>query len=108
MPDADEPHFELITLINHPRSRPRTEDLEALPVLSQGQADDCHYEGEDDHGPLAGVRFRIWLSRTGRADGEPFNNTVTVEEFSPVSGQWATRLLYDGDRPTITVPTQED
>lgn len=46
-------------------------ELEALPTLCQGQADDLKIEG-------GGVR--IWLSRCGIEDGEPCENKVTIEE----------------------------
>ena len=65
-----------------------TEELEALPVLIQGQADDCHI----DTGTL-----RVWLSRTGVADGEPYENTVTHEEL--FHGRWIEAEVYDGDDP---------
>lgn len=63
-----------------------TEELEELPVISQGQADDCHV----DSGSV-----RVWLSRTGVADGEPFDNTVTVERLQ--DGAWVEVAKYDGD-----------
>lgn len=59
--------------------------LSQEPVLSQGQADDLHHEVDG---------LRVWLSRTGIADGEPFENTVTVEE--KVDGSWVTVAKYDG------------
>jgi hypothetical protein len=66
-----------------------TDELEALPVLHQGQADDCHIEIRD------GARsLRVWLSRTGVADGEPFDNTVTHEHL--IDGRWETVLVYNG------------
>jgi hypothetical protein len=61
------------------------ERLNACEVLHSGQADDCHF---DD-----GER-RIWLSRTGIADGEPFENTVTVEVNR--GGSWVSVAKYDG------------
>lgn len=69
-----------------PSERPTTEDLEALPVLSQGQADDLHIDTGTE---------RVWLSRTGVADGEPFDNTVTVERL--VDGRWVVSEKYNGD-----------
>lgn len=63
------------------------ETLAALPVLHQGQADDCHVEDQ------SGYR-RIWLSRTGVADGEPFENTVSIEGRR--DGSWVTVAKYDG------------
>lgn len=53
------------------------DELEAMPTLSQGQADDLKVE--DD-----GVR--IWLSRTGVEDGKPYNHAVTAEHL--VDGAW--------------------
>jgi hypothetical protein len=80
--------------------RYETDDLEALPVLTQGQADDLHVEEN-------GTRY--WLSRTGRADGEPFDNTVTVEEFDAAAGAWKAVLIYDGDRTYHEIdPTEGD
>jgi hypothetical protein len=52
-------------------------DLEALPVLTQGQADDLKIDGD---------RFRVWLSRCSEEDGEPWNNRVSVEMY--VGGSW--------------------
>jgi len=46
-------------------------ELEALPTLLEGQADDLKIETE-------GVC--IWLSRCGIEDGEPCANKVTVED----------------------------
>lgn len=56
-------------------------ELDPLPVLSQGQADDLKVEGSDRSGP-----FRVWLSRCGVEDGEPFDHAVTVERFK--GGAW--------------------
>ena len=52
-------------------------DLEALPTLCEGQADSLKLE--DD-------RFRVWLSRCTTADGEPWDNKVTVECL--IAGTW--------------------
>lgn len=48
------------------------QELEKMPTLCVGQADDLKYE-ED------GVR--VWLSRCGVEDGEPYDNKVTVEKW---------------------------
>ena len=74
-------------------SRPDARDLEELPVLCQGLADDLHYEQD-------GVRF--WLSRTGLADGEPFDNTVTIEVLWS-DRRWHEYVVYDGDDPETEV-----
>lgn len=53
------------------------DELEALPTLSVGQS--CNLKIDE------GDR-RIWLSRCTVADGEPFDNAVTVETL--VDGRW--------------------
>ena len=53
-------------------------ELEALPTLFEGQADDLKIEGGS---------VRIWLSRCGVPDGEPCENKVTIEEEDNV-GNW--------------------
>ena len=47
-------------------------ELEALPTLSVAQCDDLKIETEDT---------RVWLSRLGVEDGEPYNNKVTIEKL---------------------------
>jgi hypothetical protein len=49
-------------------------ELESLPTLTQGQADDLKIDGGQ-------YGLRIWLSRCGIEDGEPCNNKVTIEEY---------------------------
>jgi hypothetical protein len=52
---------------------------ERLPTLSTGQADDLKL---DRNGT------RIWLSRCGVDDGEPYDNKITVEKLR--GGRWIT------------------
>jgi hypothetical protein len=52
-------------------------ELEAMPTLSQGQADDLKIDTGDQ---------RVWLSRMTAEDGEPYDNRVTIERF--VDGSW--------------------
>lgn len=54
------------------------EELRSLPTLLVGQSDDLKVETEN---------VRIWLSRCTVADGEPYNNKVTVEQYSPNAGR---------------------
>jgi hypothetical protein len=51
----------------------RRTELEALPVLSTGQASDLRYNDG---------RTRIWTARTGLADGERFARRVTIEVYA--------------------------
>ena len=65
-----------------------TEQLEELPTLCEGQADDLKVDDGD---------VRYWLSRCGLVDGEPWQNTVTIEARS--NGCWSDAVRYDGDDP---------
>lgn len=56
--------------------------LQALPTISEAQASDLKVEDHE-----SGLRH--WLSRCSVADGEPYDNKVTVEKFE--NGRW--RLL---------------
>jgi len=58
-------------------------ELESLPTLSVGQAEDLKIE-------RGGTR--VWLSRCSKADGEPYNNKVTVEQY--LKGRWVTVRTY--------------
>ena len=60
--------------------------LENLPTICEGQTDDLKVESD---------RVRIWLSRCGVEDGEPFNNAVTVECL--IDGQWADIARYEAE-----------
>lgn len=62
-------------------------DLEQLPTLAVGHTADLKV----DRGGT-----RVWLSRTGLADGEPFENTVSVEQWTGES--WETVREFDGGR----------
>lgn len=53
------------------------EELRKMPTLATGQADDLKF---DD-----GIH-RVWLSRCTVADGEPYNNKVSIEYYS--NGVW--------------------
>lgn len=68
---------------------PTSETLRGLPTLSQSQADDLKVSECD---------WRVWLSRCGLADGEPFEETVTIE-YRTNEG-WSTCEQYDGTNPT--------
>jgi len=58
-------------------------ELETMPTLCVGQADNLKID--------TGTR-RVWLSRCTVADGEPYNNKVTVERL--INGCWDTVDQY--------------
>lgn len=60
-------------------------ELDKLPTLAQGQAADLKF----DDGT-----FRYWLHRTGIEDGEPYENTISVEKLE--NGRWIDIDSYDG------------
>lgn len=59
--------------------------LKTLPTISVGQADDLKIDAGD---------VRVWLSRCTEADGEPYNDKVTIERF--VNGRWICVATYQG------------
>lgn len=65
--------------------RPTAQELDELPRLAQGQAADLKIDAD-------GVRF--WQHRTGLLDGEPFENTISVEQYD--GERWETVAEYDG------------
>jgi hypothetical protein len=65
------------------KRRYRLDELEALPTLCVGQADNLKIEEPTR---------RVWLSRCTVADGEPYDNKVTVRER--IEDQWLTTDVY--------------
>jgi hypothetical protein len=53
------------------------DELEALPTIAQGQADNLKID--------TGIE-RIWLCRCGVEDGMPYDNAVTLERLE--DGAW--------------------
>lgn len=51
--------------------------LQAMPVIHQGQYNNLHYEDADT---------RIWISRLTTADGMPYDYMVTTEKLQ--NGKW--------------------
>jgi hypothetical protein len=60
-------------------------ELEAMPTLAQGQADDLKIDTDVS---------RIWLSRVGIEDGMQYDNLVTIEELND-SGRWVEVGWYE-------------
>lgn len=60
--------------------------LQSLPTIVTGQSDDLKIEGKFVfHG--RSVYKRVWLSRCGVEDGEPYPNKVTIEVLSDTGWQ---------------------
>lgn len=79
--------------VNHPSWA----ELVALPVLSSGHTTDLRAEGDIPGSRF--TRYRLFTSRGGVADGEPFEHTVYVEALDPATTTWTPFGHYDGDRP---------
>jgi hypothetical protein len=62
--------------------------LEARETLCTGQAEDLKYDDGE---------CRVWLSRCGLEDGEPFARTVSVEILDDEEGRWETVGYFNGD-----------
>lgn len=60
------------------------DELEKLPTLCIGQADNLKIETESE---------RVWLSRCGIEDGEPYDNKVSIETL--INGSWVTSDVYE-------------
>lgn len=76
--------------------------LQDLPTLSVSQS--CSLQIE--HDTVSGT-FRVWLARTGLADGEPFEHTVYLEEFDREELRWKDLAYFDGDVLLSDLPDQK-
>jgi hypothetical protein len=66
-----------------------TAELQALPTLSQGHTDDLKMET---------TARRVWLSRLTKADGQPYDNQITIEAKNE-DGSWSIIRQYDPVHP---------
>jgi hypothetical protein len=78
---------------------------DSYPSLAALLEDDVIEVGHD-----ADLRFdsngvRVWVHRTGLADGEPYENAVSVEALldSNQESRWVTVATYDGNDPPSTI-----
>ena len=62
------------------------EALASLTTTAVGQSADLKIETSD---------IRVWLGRTGIADGEPFERFVSIEIIA--GGEWHPYATIDGD-----------
>lgn len=58
-------------------------ELESLPTISQGHMEDLKIKKEN---------IRVWLSRITKADGMPYDNQVTIENY--INDKWVTVAEY--------------
>jgi CDGSH-type Zn-finger protein len=63
-------------------------ELEDLPTLAQGQADNLKIDTGE---------ARVWLCRCGVEDGMPYDNAVTVEVLD--NGRWVESHRYPANNP---------
>ena len=67
------------------------EEIENMTTLEQSQFDDLKYQNDN---------YRIWLSRMTVADGQPYNNQITVEKLVrtgiTTGGKWKIIKQYEG------------
>lgn len=75
---------------------PTAAALYGMPTLCVSQACDLKIE-------LRG-EVRVWLSRCGLDDGEPFARTIYIELFDADQGRWVDVGHYDGDDPPRGLP----
>ena len=80
------------------RCAPWGDELEELPTITVGHDSDLKY----DDG-----RLRVWLSRLGLEDGEPFARTVYVEELKP-EGWWLVGYFDGGQDDPHPIGTLGD
>jgi len=64
-----------------------TNELENLPTLCVGQADNLKIETKNK---------RVWLCRCGVADGMAYDNQITIERY--IINQWVTVETYPGGK----------
>lgn len=58
-------------------------ELQAMPTIEQGHFDNLKVQTDTT---------KVWLSRCTVADGEPYNNKVTIEKL--VRGAWTDVETY--------------
>lgn len=70
------------------RQLPHIDLLDAMATIEIAQASDLKISHPD---------IRVWVSRCGLADGEPYERTVYLETL--ISGRWYVFGHYDGTNP---------
>lgn len=70
------------------RQMPHIDLLDALPTIEIAQASDLK---------ISHSNVRVWVSRCGLPDGEPYERTVYLETL--ISGMWFVFGHYDGQNP---------
>ena len=83
---------------------PTAAALRTTPTQCESQACDLHHE--EDYTPNFST-VRLWVSRCGIMDGEPFPNTVYVEVLDYIGKgrpDWYELGHYDGDNLPESLP----
>lgn len=76
---------------------PSLAELQALPTLCQSQAMNLKIDC---------ATFRVWLSRRGLEDGEPYAHTAYLERYEP-NEQWWHSYPYDAAADNTWLPVLE-
>jgi hypothetical protein len=66
----------------------KLKELDKMPTLSIGQADDLKIYNTKRLN-------KVWLSRMAIEDGMPYNNQVTIERYNPEAGRWVIVEQYE-------------
>lgn len=69
------------------------DDINAADVISSAQFDDLLYDKDG---------LRIWVSRMSIEDGMPYNDQVTIEEYSETKRKWIITNRYEPTRSLIS------
>ena len=70
------------------RQMPHIDLLDALPTIETAHASDLK---------ISHSNVRVWVSRCGLPDGEPYERTVYIETI--FLSRWVLRGHYDGQNP---------
>ncbi len=90
-----------------PNYMPGAQDRPMLPGWEALTALDSRWSGHVYELRIDTGDFRVWTSRCGLADGEPFEHTVYVEvraEPFDRGSDWIDLGHYDGDDPPYGLP----
>lgn len=73
-------------MMNYRRKKLTLKEVEAMPVIRQGQYDNLLYDAEGT---------KVWHSRLTIEDGMPYNNMITIEKYDGNTFKWVTIKEYE-------------